>query len=59
MSHDNIKFYDLDTCLLGHKLDPVIGGAQYKNYFLELPDGPGIDADIDPGFLDKMEKIIV
>lgn len=56
MSHDNIKFYDLDTCLLGHKLDPVIGGAQYKNYFLELPDGAGIAADIDQSFLDTMEK---
>lgn len=59
MSHDNIKFYDLDTCLLGHKLDPVTGGAQYKNYFLELPDGPGIDADIDASFLDKMEKVVI
>jgi L-Ala-D/L-Glu epimerase len=59
MSHDNIVFYDLDTCLLGHKLDPVIGGARYNNYFLELPDGAGIDADIDPAFLDKMEKTVV
>jgi L-alanine-DL-glutamate epimerase-like enolase superfamily enzyme len=59
MSHDNIQFYDLDTCLLGHKLDPVIGGAQYKNYFLELPDGPGIDADIDEEFLKGMEKVFV
>lgn len=57
MSHDNIRFYDLDTCLLGHKLDPVTGGAQYRNYFLELPDGPGIDADIDPAFLSGMEKV--
>lgn len=57
MSHDNIRFYDLDTCLLGHKLDPVTGGAQYRNYFLELPDGPGIDADIDPAFLSGMKKV--
>lgn len=59
MSHDNIQFYDLDTCLLGHKLDPVTGGAQYKNYFLELPAGPGIDADIEEGFLKGMEKVVV
>ncbi|MBC7850865.1 MAG: dipeptide epimerase [Chitinophagaceae bacterium] len=59
MSHDNIQFYDLDTCLLGHKLDPVIGGAQYNNFFLELPDGPGIDADIDPNFLESMEKVVI
>ena len=59
LSHDNIQFYDLDTCLLGHKLDPVLGGAQYKNYFLEVPDGPGIDADIDPAFLENMEHVVV
>jgi L-alanine-DL-glutamate epimerase-like enolase superfamily enzyme len=27
MSHDNIQFYDLDTCLLGQLADPVKGGA--------------------------------
>lgn len=59
MSHDNIHFYDLDTCLLGHLEDPIIGGARYNNYFLELPDGPGIDADVDPGFLKKMEQLTV
>jgi len=56
LSHDNIQFYDLDTCLLGHKLDPVVGGAHYNNYFLEVPGGAGIDADIDPAFLNQMEK---
>ncbi len=59
MSHDNIEFYDLDTCLLGHKEDPVTGGARYNNYFLEIPNGPGIDADIDETFLSKMEKVVV
>lgn len=59
MSHGNIQFYDLDTCLLGHEEDPVIGGARYNNYFLEIPDGAGIDADIDESFLAKMEKVVV
>lgn len=59
MSHPNIIFYDLDTCLLGHKKDPVVGGAVYNNYFLEVTDNPGIDADIDPAFLETMESIIV
>lgn len=59
MSHDNIVFYDLDTCLLGHKQDPVIGGARYNNYFLELPDGPGIDADINESFLKEMDTITI
>ena len=33
MAHDNIQFYDLDTCLLGHLTDPVQGGARYVNYY--------------------------
>ena len=59
MSHDNIVFYDLDTCLLGHKLDPVVGGAKYNNYFLEITDEPGIAADIDEKFLKQCEKAVV
>lgn len=59
MSHPNIIFYDLDTCLLGHKKDPVTGGAVYNNFFLEVTDKPGIDADIDPDFLKEMESVIV
>lgn len=59
MSHDGIKFYDLDTCLLGHLADPVLGGAVYNNYFLELPEKAGIGADIDQNFLNKMERTII
>ena len=57
MAHDNIRFYDLDTCLLGHLEDPVTGGARYNNYFLELTDEPGIGADISENFLQRMESI--
>lgn len=59
MSHDNIKFYDLDTCLLGHLVDPVLNGATYNNYFIELRDDPGIGADINPEFLVNAEKITI
>jgi len=59
MAHNNIHFYDLDTCLLGHLTDPVTGGARYKNYFLELDDIPGIGADIDPDFLKDAESITI
>ena len=59
MSHDNIRFYDLDTCLLGHLADPVLGGARYNNYFLELDDEPGIGADIDPAFIKDSESITI
>lgn len=50
MAHDNICFYDLDTCLLGHKEDPVIGGVRYDGMELILDDVPGIGADVDPLF---------
>ncbi len=59
MAHDNLHFYDLDTCLLGHLTDPVINGARYNNYFLELDDVPGIGADIDPVFLTNAEKTVI
>jgi len=59
MSHDNIIFYDLDTCLLGHKLDPIVGGAVYNNYYLEVPDGAGIAADVRGEFLESMESVVV
>ena len=47
----NIEFFDLDTCLLGHLVDPVIGGVTYKGYFLDISDTPGIGADADEAFL--------
>ena len=59
MSHDNIQFYDLDTCLLGHLADPVTGGARYNNYFLELEDTPGIGADIDPDYIKNAETVTI
>jgi L-Ala-D/L-Glu epimerase len=59
MANDNIIFYDLDTCLLGQLEDPVVGGARYNNYFLEITDEPGIAADIDESFLSRCEKIII
>ena len=58
-AHDNVIFYDMDTCLLGHKIDPVTGGVQYRGYFLELSDTPGLGADIDEAFLQQCEKITV
>ncbi|MFZ9661566.1 MAG: mandelate racemase/muconate lactonizing enzyme family protein [Chitinophagaceae bacterium] len=59
LSHNNIQFYDLDTCLLGQLEDPVIGGATYDQYHLLLPDGAGLNADISQDFLNQCEKIII
>ena len=55
----NIKYFDLDTCLLGHLADPVTGGLTYKGYFLDLPETPGIGADADEEFLKSCEKLSI
>jgi L-Ala-D/L-Glu epimerase len=54
-AHPNVQFYDLDTCLLGHLEDPVIGGATYAGYLLDASDAPGIGADVDESFLKKCD----
>lgn len=59
MAHDNIRFYDLDTCLLGHLTDPVIGGVSYQGMHLVLPESPGIGADVDETYLAGLESITV
>jgi L-alanine-DL-glutamate epimerase-like enolase superfamily enzyme len=59
LAHENIRFYDMDTCLLGHTADPVIGGVQYKGYFLEVPDTPGLGADADDAFLRGCESVTI
>ena len=58
-AHDNIVFYDMDTCMLGHKEDPVTGGVTYYRFVIELPGEPGIGADADDIFLHKCEKISI
>jgi L-alanine-DL-glutamate epimerase-like enolase superfamily enzyme len=55
----NIKFYDMDTCMLGHLEDPCIGGVIFQGYKLYIDDTPGIGADADDAFLRKCERITV
>ncbi len=55
----NVQFYDLDTCLLGHKIDPVINGVQFDGMKLKPPDLPGIGADADEAFLATCESVEV
>jgi L-alanine-DL-glutamate epimerase-like enolase superfamily enzyme len=58
-ANDNITFYDMDTCMLGHKIDPVIGGVNFNGFFVQLPDTPGIGAEVDQEFLKGCEGIVV
>jgi len=59
MAKQNIQFYDLDTCLLGHKIDPVIGGVKYNGMKLLLDETPGIGAAVKDDFLNTLTKIAI
>lgn len=54
-----IIFYDMDTCMLGHKVDPVIGGITYTGYTVLLPTGIGIGASVEESFLEGCEMVII
>jgi o-succinylbenzoate synthase len=59
MAKNNIKFYDMDTCLLGHLEDPIIGGVQFNGMHLSIGDQPGIGAEVDQSYLSKLEHYVV
>jgi L-alanine-DL-glutamate epimerase-like enolase superfamily enzyme len=45
--------------MVGHKVDPVIGGVSYRGMELSLSEAPGIGADVDPEFLKKLEQTVI
>lgn len=59
MAHDNVKYYDMDTCLLGHLEDPILGGVQFNGMHLSISDAPGHGADVDPAYLSKLEHCVI
>lgn len=54
-----IRFYDMDSCLLGHLEDPVVNGVEFHGYTLDIPDLPGIGADVDEQFLNQCDLYTV
>ncbi len=58
-ANPQIIFYDMDTCMLGHKVDPVIGGITYNGYTVLLPSGIGIGASVEESFLEGCEMIFI
>ena len=53
-----IKYFDCDSPLF-HKINPIIGGVEYKNdWELILPTANGIGVDIKKDFLKSYSKII-
>lgn len=59
MAHPNIIFYDMDTCMLGHKADPVNGGIIFNGFIPVIPGTAGIGADADNEFLKTLENTII
>ncbi|MEJ5053080.1 mandelate racemase/muconate lactonizing enzyme family protein [Sphingobacterium sp. MYb382] len=55
----NVKFFDLDTCMVGHLEDPVEGGVQYTGYHVSVSDAIGIGASIKQEFLDTCDKWVI
>ena len=56
LASPNVEFFDLDTALLGHLVDPVVGGLTYNGYFLDVPEEIGIGAEADEFFLAECES---
>lgn len=54
----NIRYVDLDSHLQ-LKDDPILGGAQWEGGSIELPDQPGIGAEVDPAFLERCESVTI
>lgn len=54
-----VVYYDMDTCMLGHKADPVTGGVSYADNHLVLPGGIGINANVDEAYLEQLEHVII
>lgn len=59
MAHNNVVFNDMDTCMLGHTLDPVTGGVQYNGCYVELPQQPGLGADADDQYLQTLQQAVI
>lgn len=55
----NIRFFDMDTCMLGHLSDPAKGGVKFNGFHLNIEDVPGIGADADERFLKTCEHFRV
>jgi L-alanine-DL-glutamate epimerase-like enolase superfamily enzyme len=58
LASPNISYFDMDSPLLGHLIDPITGGIVYNGYTIDIPDTPGIGADVDPAFLETCENWI-
>jgi len=49
----------MDTCLIGHTIDPVIGGVQFNGMHLSIGEQAGIGAEVDPAYLRNLESCTI
>lgn len=56
---EGVIYHDMDTCMIGHLEDPIIGGVKFDAYDLSLEDSPGIGAEVNEAFLERCERWIV
>jgi L-alanine-DL-glutamate epimerase-like enolase superfamily enzyme len=59
LASPNVIFFDMDSALLGHLADPVTGGITYSGYVVDVPETPGIGADVKPEFLKTCESWMI
>jgi len=53
-----IRFVDLDSALM-HSIDPILGGIRYIQGKILVPEDSGLGVDVDPKFLDTLERVEV
>jgi len=56
---NNVQFFDMDTALLGHLIDPVIGGANYNGYHIYLPTSNGLGVNVSDEFLASCNQFCI
>lgn len=54
-----VRYFDMDTCMIGHLEDPVKGGVAFDGYHVNLTEANGIGAEVDEAFLKSCESWII
>jgi len=51
-----VRYFDMDTCMIGHLEDPILHGVMFNGFDISLPELPGIGAAVDEAFLSQCES---
>ncbi|TVR71053.1 MAG: dipeptide epimerase [Marinilabiliales bacterium] len=59
LTNDHIVFSDFDSPMMMEE-DPVTGGIVYgENGLVDVPDGPGLGASVDEGYLQRLPCAVI